>query len=122
MLTWRAKAINDLAHTELLYVEFVSHSSLNFRQVASFIFEFSVVQAVEVAAESSIRFSAFCNHDVVCYCAMLDYAATMATPNILVTADDKACAACALGPETGATTTAKSCRRSTRLVGRCVSE
>ena len=107
MLTWRAKAINDLAHTELLYVEFVSHSSLNFRQVASFIFEFSVVQAVEVAAESSIRFSAFCNHDVVCYCAMLDYEATMADPDVLVTSDDQSCAACVLGPETGAPTIAK---------------
>lgn len=122
MLTWKAKAINDLARTELLYVEFVSHSSLNFRQVASFIFEFSAMQAVEVTAEASIRFSVFCNHHVVCYCPMLDYAANMTDPDVLVTADDKACAACVLGPETGGTTTAKSCRRSTRLVGRCASE
>ena len=58
-------------------------------------------------AEASVRFSVFCNHHVVCYCAMLDYEATMTDPDVLVTADDQACAACILGPETGAPTIAK---------------
>lgn len=58
-------------------------------------------------AEASIRFSVFCNHHVVCYCAMLDYEATMNDPAVLVTADDKACRACVLGPETARPSMAK---------------
>ena len=58
-------------------------------------------------AEASIRFSGFCNHRVVCYCAMLDYEATMTGPDVPVTADDQSCAACVFGPETGAPTIAK---------------
>jgi hypothetical protein len=58
-------------------------------------------------AEASIRFSVFCNHHVVCYCAMLDYEATMTDPDVLATADHQSCAACVLGPETGAPTIAK---------------
>lgn len=58
-------------------------------------------------AEASIRFNVFCNHHVVCYCAMLDYEATMTDPDVLVTVDDQTCAVCVLGPETGAPTIAK---------------
>jgi hypothetical protein len=38
---------------------------------------------------------------------MLDYESTVSDPTILVTDDDKACAACVLGPETAAPTLAK---------------
>ncbi|HTW68817.1 MAG TPA: hypothetical protein VME47_02915 [Acetobacteraceae bacterium] len=58
-------------------------------------------------SEASIRVNLFCNHHVICYCAMLDYEATMDDKDVLVTPDDKACAACVLGPETAAPTLAK---------------
>jgi len=51
-------------------------------------------------AEASIRVSIGCNHHVICYCAMLDYEATMqaTTP---VPAGEEGSAACILGPQTG---------------------
>ena len=58
-------------------------------------------------SEASIRVSPFCDHHVICYCAMLDYEGTMQDPALLVTADDEACAACVLGPETATPTLAK---------------
>ncbi len=58
-------------------------------------------------SEASVRVNLFCNHHVVCYCAMLDYDGTVEDPAILVTADDKVCAACIRGPETAAPTMAK---------------
>jgi len=58
-------------------------------------------------SEASIRVNLFCNHHVICYCAMLDYEGTMEDKDVLVTPDDKACAACVLGPETAAPTLAK---------------
>lgn len=58
-------------------------------------------------SEASIRLNPFCNHHVVSYCAMLDYEGTMDDPAVLVTDDDKACAACVLAPETAAPTLAK---------------
>jgi triacylglycerol lipase len=57
-------------------------------------------------AEASIRVSIECNHHVICYCAMLDYEATMqaTTP---VPAGEESSAACILGPETGLPSLAK---------------
>lgn len=42
-------------------------------------------------AQAAIRLDIFCNHHVVCYCAMIDYAAELAAPK---TADDADCVAC----------------------------
>jgi triacylglycerol lipase len=57
-------------------------------------------------AEAQIRMELACNHHVVCYCAMLDYAGTQAaiTP---VPAGEQHSIACILGPETGQDTVAK---------------
>lgn len=46
-------------------------------------------------AQAAIRFDIFCNHHVICYCAMIDYQDTMATPT---TAQDTSCKACILSP------------------------
>jgi triacylglycerol lipase len=58
-------------------------------------------------SEASIRVDVFCNHHVICYCAMLDYEATMQDPRLLITSDDKVCAACVRGPERAEPTLAK---------------
>lgn len=44
-------------------------------------------------AQAGIRVDVFCNHHVICYCAMIDYAATMAAPT---TAQDASCKSCIL--------------------------
>lgn len=46
-------------------------------------------------AEARIKFDLGCNHHIVCYCAMLDYAQTDATPKI---AADQTCVTCIKGP------------------------
>ena len=46
-------------------------------------------------AEARIRFDLGCNHHIVCYCSMLDYAQTDATPKVAV---DQACVLCIKGP------------------------
>jgi triacylglycerol lipase len=58
-------------------------------------------------AQADISFGVACNHHVVCYLAMLDYAATMAaiTP---VPAGEEGSAACIRGPATDKPTLAKS--------------
>lgn len=45
-------------------------------------------------AQAAIRLDIFCNHHVICYCAMIDYADTMAAPT---TPQDASCKAC-IGP------------------------
>jgi hypothetical protein len=45
-------------------------------------------------AQAAIRLDIFCNHHVLCYCAMIDYADAMAAPT---TAQDASCKAC-IGP------------------------
>ena len=67
-------------------------------------------------SEANIRVSLFCNHHVVCYCAMLDYEGTMEDPAVLVTDDDKDCAACVLGPETADPTMAKLLAAGARII------
>jgi hypothetical protein len=59
------------------------------------------------SAQADIRVGVGCSHHVVCYLAMLDYAATMAaiTP---VPAGEKDSADCILGPQTGQPSLAKS--------------
>jgi len=47
------------------------------------------------SAEAGIRLDIFCNHHVICYCAMIDYAKTMAAQT---TVQDASCKACILGP------------------------
>ena len=46
-------------------------------------------------ADAGIRLDILCNHHVICYCAMIDYNATMAAPT---TAQDASCKSCILGP------------------------
>jgi triacylglycerol lipase len=46
-------------------------------------------------AQAGIRFDIFCNHHVICYCAMIDYADTMAAPT---TPQDASCKACIVPP------------------------
>jgi triacylglycerol lipase len=46
-------------------------------------------------AEARIRFDLGCNHHIVCYCAMLDYAETDAAPKMAV---DQTCVICIKGP------------------------
>jgi hypothetical protein len=46
-------------------------------------------------AEARIKFDLACNHHIVCYCAMLDFAETDETPKIAI---DQACVACIKGP------------------------
>jgi triacylglycerol lipase len=46
------------------------------------------------ASQAAIRLDIFCNHHVLCYCAMIDYADAMAAPT---TARDASCKAC-IGP------------------------
>ncbi len=43
------------------------------------------------AAQAGIHFDIFCNHHVICYCAMIDYADTMAAPTTEKDASRKAC-------------------------------
>jgi hypothetical protein len=57
-------------------------------------------------AEASIRVGIGCNHHVICYCAMLDYEATMQA-TAPVPAGEEGSAACILGPETGDPSLAK---------------
>jgi triacylglycerol lipase len=47
------------------------------------------------AARAGIRLDVFCNHHVICYCAMVDYDNAMAAPT---TAQDASCRACILPP------------------------
>jgi triacylglycerol lipase len=42
-------------------------------------------------AQAGIRLDLFCNHHVICYCAMIDYADTMAAPTTAQDANEKAC-------------------------------
>jgi triacylglycerol lipase len=42
-------------------------------------------------AQTGIRFDIFCNHHLICYCAMIDYADTMAAPTTAQDASFKAC-------------------------------
>ncbi|MBB3178424.1 lipase family protein [Variovorax sp. Sphag1AA] len=46
-------------------------------------------------AEARIRFELACNHHIVCYCAMLDFAETAETPKIAI---DQSCVSCIRGP------------------------
>jgi hypothetical protein len=46
-------------------------------------------------AQAGIRLDILCNHHVICYCAMIDYAKTMAAQT---TGQDAGCRACILGP------------------------
>ena len=46
-------------------------------------------------AQAGIRLDILCNHHVICYCAMIDYDATMDAPT---TAQDASCKFCILGP------------------------
>jgi len=46
-------------------------------------------------AQAGIRLDIWCNHHVICYCAMIDYAKTMAAST---TGQDASCKACILGP------------------------
>jgi triacylglycerol lipase len=57
-------------------------------------------------AEAAVRVDIGCNHHVICYCAMLDYEATMAalTP---VPVEEQSDFICILGPETGSPSIAK---------------
>jgi hypothetical protein len=58
-------------------------------------------------AQADIRFDIGCNHHIVCYLAMLDYAQTMAaiTP---VPAGEEGNVTCIKGPNTGQESVAKS--------------
>ena len=62
------------------------------------------------SAEANIRFDIGCNHHVVCYCAMLDYAGTMIATNPVPDVEDRSFA-CINGPEAGNLSVSK------RLVG-----
>ena len=42
-------------------------------------------------AQANIRLDIFCNHHVICYCAMIDYAAAVAAPTVLGDAKCKLC-------------------------------
>ena len=46
-------------------------------------------------AQAGIKLDLFCDHHIICYCAMLDFAETSSAP---LTAQDAACKACILGP------------------------
>jgi triacylglycerol lipase len=46
-------------------------------------------------AQAGIRLDVFCNHHVICYCAMIDYKDTMAAQT---TAQDASCKSCILPP------------------------
>ena len=46
-------------------------------------------------AQAGVRLDILCNHHVICYCAMIDYKDTMATPT---TAQDASRKSCILGP------------------------
>jgi len=48
-----------------------------------------------LTAQAGIRLDIFCNHHVICYCAMIDYADTMAAPT---TQQDASCKACICAP------------------------
>jgi len=49
------------------------------------------------AAKAAIRLDLFCDHHVICYCAMINYTKTMAAPT---TDQDASCKACISGPAT----------------------
>jgi triacylglycerol lipase len=42
-------------------------------------------------AQANIRLDIFCNHHVICYCAMIDYAAAVAAPTVPGDAKCKLC-------------------------------
>ncbi len=46
-------------------------------------------------AQAGIRLDVFCDHHVICYCAMIDYKKTMVAPT---TAQDASCKSCILPP------------------------
>ena len=66
-------------------------------------------------AEASIKVDILCNHHVISYVSMLDFEASQAT-GVVVTNDDKQCAACILGPETAGPTMAKLLARLSGLI------
>ena len=57
-------------------------------------------------AEASIRMNLGCNHHVICYCAMLDYEATIAVVKSPPAGEEES-AMCVLGAETGTPSLAK---------------
>jgi triacylglycerol lipase len=59
------------------------------------------------AAQADIRFDVGCNHHIVCYLAMLDYAQTMTAINP-VPAGEEGSVTCIKGPNNGQETVAKS--------------
>jgi triacylglycerol lipase len=56
------------------------------------------------SAQAGIRLDIFCNHHIICYCAMIDYADTMAAPT---TQQDLSCKACICPPPSVASDAAK---------------
>lgn len=69
---------------------------------------FATVPGVTViqpsTAKAGVRLDLLCDHHVICYCAMIDYAQTMATPT---TVADVACKACILPAASGVPEAAK---------------
>jgi triacylglycerol lipase len=55
-------------------------------------------------AQAGVKLDLLCDHHVICYCAMLDFAQTSAAPS---TAQDATCKACILGPASSVPETAK---------------
>jgi triacylglycerol lipase len=55
-------------------------------------------------AQAGIRLYIFCNHHVICYCAIIDYKDTMAAPT---TAQDASCKSCILPPPSAMSESAK---------------
>lgn len=55
-------------------------------------------------AQAGVKLDLLCNHHVICYCAMLDFAQTNSA---VLTAPDAACKACVLGPASTVPETAK---------------
>jgi triacylglycerol lipase len=48
-----------------------------------------------LAANAGVKLDLFCDHHIICYCAMLDFQQTSVAP---LTAQDTVCRACVLGP------------------------
>ena len=55
-------------------------------------------------AQAGVQLDLLCDHHIICYCAMLDFAATSTAPLI---PQDAACKACVLGPASSVPETAK---------------
>ena len=55
-------------------------------------------------AQAGVRLDVFCNHHVICYCAIIDYQQTMAAPT---TPQDASCKACIISPPSNMPETAK---------------